>query len=133
MKNLRTLPKLRDSLSFVYFEHAKIEKNKNAISVFDKEGETHVPVAALGAFMLGPGTSITHEAMKVLADSGCSVLWVGERGVRLYAQGMGETRSATRLLDLLAALDQLMVPVADQIAIIYELKKTGALHAEIVD
>jgi len=24
------------------------------------------------------------------------------------------------------------VPVADQIAIIYELRKTGALHAEIV-
>jgi flagellar P-ring protein precursor FlgI len=43
------------------------------------------------------------------------------------------SRSATRLLDLLAALDQLMVPVADQIAIIYELEKTGALHAEIVD
>jgi flagellar P-ring protein precursor FlgI len=43
------------------------------------------------------------------------------------------SRSATRLLDLLAALDQLMVPVADQIAILYELKKTGALHAEIVD
>jgi flagellar P-ring protein precursor FlgI len=44
-----------------------------------------------------------------------------------------ETRNATRLLDLLQALDQLMVPVEDQIAIIYELKKTGALHADIVD
>ncbi len=43
------------------------------------------------------------------------------------------TRSATRLLDLLAALDQLKVPVEDQIAIIYELRKTGALHAEIID
>jgi len=36
------------------------------------------------------------------------------------------------LPDPLAALDQLMVPVEDQIAIIYELRKTGALHAEIV-
>ncbi len=42
-------------------------------------------------------------------------------------------RGSTRLLDLLSALDQLMVPVEDQIAIIYELRKTGALHAEIVD
>ena len=41
-------------------------------------------------------------------------------------------RAATRLLDLLGALDQLRVPAEDQIAIIYELKKTGALHAEIV-
>ncbi len=44
-----------------------------------------------------------------------------------------QSRNATRLLDLLAALDQLMVPVEDQIAIIYELRKTGTLHAEIVD
>jgi flagellar P-ring protein precursor FlgI len=43
-----------------------------------------------------------------------------------------QTRAATRLLDLMAALDQLAVPVEDQIAIIYELEKTGALHAEIV-
>ncbi len=98
MKNLKTLPKLRDSLSFAYFEHAKLERKNNAVSVFDKDGETHVPVAALGTIMLGPGTSLTHEAVKVLTDNGCSLLWVGEHGVRLYAQGMGETRSANRLL-----------------------------------
>jgi CRISPR-associated protein Cas1 len=98
MKNLKTLPKLRDSLSFVYFEHAKVERKNNAVSVFDKDGETHVPVAALGSVMLGPGTSVSHEAVKVLTDNGCSLLWVGEHGVRLYAQGMGETRSASRLL-----------------------------------
>ena len=34
--------------------------------------------------------------------------------------------------ELLDAFKQLNVPVADQIAVIYELKKTGALHAEIV-
>ncbi len=44
-----------------------------------------------------------------------------------------QTRQATRLLDLLTARDQLKVPVEDQIAVIYELKKTGALHAQIVD
>ena len=34
--------------------------------------------------------------------------------------------------ELLKALDQLQVPVEDQIGIIYELQKTGALHAEII-
>lgn len=41
-------------------------------------------------------------------------------------------RNATRLLELLRALDQLAVPVKDQIAIIHELKKTGALHAQVI-
>ncbi len=41
-------------------------------------------------------------------------------------------RSSTRLLELLKAFDQLSVPVRDQIAIIHELKRSGALHAEII-
>ena len=44
----------------------------------------------------------------------------------------GLSRNSTRLVDLLDAFKQLQVPVADQIAIIHELRKTGALHAEIV-
>jgi hypothetical protein len=42
------------------------------------------------------------------------------------------SRTSTGLLELLQAFDQLKVPVEDQIAIIHELKRTGALHAEIV-
>jgi CRISPR-associated protein Cas1 len=48
--------------------------------------------------MLGPGTSITHAAMSVLADNGCLVLWCGEEGVRLYAHGQGKTRHSDHLL-----------------------------------
>lgn len=98
MKNLRTLPKLRDSLSFLYVEHARIERGDNALLRYDQGGVTHVPVAALGVLLLGPGTSITHEAVKIATENGCSLVWTGEHGVRVYAQGMGETRSAVRLL-----------------------------------
>lgn len=42
------------------------------------------------------------------------------------------SRNSTRLVELLDAFKTLSVPVQDQIAIIYELKKTGVLHAEIV-
>ncbi len=42
-------------------------------------------------------------------------------------------RSATRLADLLQAFDQLNISVSDQIAIVYELKRSGKLHAEIVN
>ena len=43
-----------------------------------------------------------------------------------------QTRNSTRLIDLLDALDRLNVPTSDQIAIIFELKRTGVLHAEII-
>lgn len=99
IQDLHELPKLRDGLSYLYLEHGKIERAQSAIEFFDKKnGRTMVPAAALALLMLGPGTSITHEAVKVLADNGCLVAWTGEEGVRFYAQGMGETRRAYHLL-----------------------------------
>lgn len=98
MQNLRELPKLRDSLSYLYVEHAILDKKQQAVEFVKKEGRTLIPVANLSVLFLGPGTSITHAAIKTLADSGCSILWTGQDVTRFYAQGMGETRKAQRLL-----------------------------------
>ena len=99
MHDLHELPKLRDSVSFLYLEHGIIERAQNAVEFFDAQGgRTMVPAAALTALMLGPGTSVTHAAIRTLADNGCLVLWCGEEGVRFYAQGGGETRKAYHLL-----------------------------------
>ena len=98
MKDLHLLPKIRDSWSYLYVEHCQIDQEEKAIACRDANGKTPVPVATLALLMLGPGTSITHAAMRTLTENGCSVLWVGEQAVRCYAQGLGETRSASRLL-----------------------------------
>ncbi|MFQ5614489.1 MAG: type I-E CRISPR-associated endonuclease Cas1e [Anaerolineae bacterium] len=99
MRDLRELPKLRDSLSYLYLEHGRVEQKYKAVEFVDAEGGlTLVPAANLGVLLLGPGTTITHAAVKALADNGCLVLWSGEDGTRFYAQGGGETRKAYRLL-----------------------------------
>lgn len=98
MQNLHELPKLRDSLSYHYVEHAILDKKQQAIEYVQKDGRTLIPTANLSVLMLGPGTSITHAAVNVLARSGCSILWLGEDATRFYAQGTGETRKAYRLL-----------------------------------
>ena len=98
VKDLHLLPKFRDSLSFVYVEHARIDRHENAIAFHDADGMTPVPVAALAVIMLGPGTSVTQAAIRVLAENNCLVIWCGEENVRFYASGIGGTRSAARLL-----------------------------------
>lgn len=95
---LQELPLLRDSLSYCYVEHALIDRKDSAIEYIQESGRVLVPVAALSTLMLGPGTSISHAAIKVLAENGCSVLWVGEDVTHCYAQGLGETRKAYHLL-----------------------------------
>ncbi len=98
MRDLHELPKLRDSLSYLYLEHAIVERKQSAVEFIDKDGRVMVPAAALCVLMLGPGTTITHAAVKVMVESGCSIVWTGEDGTRCYAQGMGETRKAYHLL-----------------------------------
>ena len=97
-KNLRMLPKTRDSWTYVYAERCRIDQDEKAIALQDLKGKTAVPCASVTMLMLGPGTTITHAAIKTLAENGCTILWTGEGAVRLYAQGLGETRSARRLL-----------------------------------
>ncbi|CAN5547077.1 type I-E CRISPR-associated endonuclease Cas1e [soil metagenome] len=98
MDNLQILPKVRDSWSYLYVEHARIEQDARAIAIHDAEGKTSVPCASLMVLMLGPGTNISHAAVRACAEAGCLVFWTGEQGVRFYAQGLGETRSSRRLL-----------------------------------
>ncbi|MBM3935260.1 MAG: type I-E CRISPR-associated endonuclease Cas1 [SAR202 cluster bacterium] len=98
LQDLHTLPKVRDSWTYLYLEHCRVDQDDKAIAVHDAEGKTAVPCASLTTLMLGPGTTITHAAIKTLADNGCMVMWSGEGAVRFYASGTGETRSARNLL-----------------------------------
>lgn len=98
VNDLHILPKFRDSWSYLYVEHCKIEKDNQAIAIINDDGKLPVPCANLALLMLGPGVSITHAAINTLVDHGCLVAWCGEGGVRFYALGIGETRSASRLL-----------------------------------
>jgi CRISPR-associated protein Cas1 len=98
VRDLHELPKLRDSLSYLYVEHVRVQQKHKAVELVDKDGRTMVPAAALSVLMLGPGTTITHAAVKALADNGCLVIWCGEDGTHCYAQGGGETRKAYHLL-----------------------------------
>lgn len=99
MRDLHELPKLRDSLSYLYLEHGRLEQDGRAVKFIDAERDcVRIPAAALTTLLLGPGTSVTHAAIKALADNGCLVVWCGEDGTRCYAQGGGETRRAYHLL-----------------------------------
>ncbi|MHA1269857.1 MAG: type I-E CRISPR-associated endonuclease Cas1e [Candidatus Helarchaeota archaeon] len=98
MKNFQILPKIKDCLSFIYIEHAKIERDKFSISIFTKDGKIPVPCASISCIMLGPGTTISHEAVKILADNGCMILWCGENNIRLYAYSTGKTNSSKNLI-----------------------------------
>jgi CRISPR-associated protein Cas1 len=97
-EDLHALPRVADSVSYLYVERCRVEQASRAIVVIDATGRVPVPCASLLLLLLGPGTTITHAAIRNLADTGCTVGWVGEDAVRFYATGLGATRSARNLL-----------------------------------
>lgn len=100
---LNELPRISDRVSFIYVEHAKINRIDSSITVSDYRGVVTIPCAIIGVLMLGPGTDISHRAIEILGDTGTSVVWVGERGVRYYAHGQSLSHS-TKLLEKQAKL-----------------------------
>ena len=45
-----------------------------------------IPVSGVTCLLLGPGTNVTHAAIRIMADSGCMVIWCGEGVGRLKKQ-----------------------------------------------
>lgn len=100
---LPALPRVEDRVSFLYVEHAKVNRQDGAITVVDQRGTVCIPAAMIGVLLLGPGTDISHRAMELIGDTGTAVLWVGEHGVRNYAHGRALTHSS-RFLEKQAKL-----------------------------
>jgi CRISPR-associated protein Cas1 len=97
--SLHELPRFDDKLTYLYVEHAVVEQKDTAIAVCRADGTTTtVPAAALAVLLLGPGTTLTHAAVRTLSENNCQVLWIGEHGVRFYAHGLGGARSSRNLL-----------------------------------
>lgn len=100
---LSELSRIRDRVTFLYLEHAKLNRQDSAILVTHNRETVFVPVAIVSVLLLGPGVDASHRAMELIGDAGMGVVWVGEQGVRQYAHGRPLNHSS-RLLEAQARL-----------------------------
>jgi hypothetical protein len=74
-----------DRWSYLYLEMGTLDQTAAGLVYRNKNGDRDVPINQLSVVLLGPGTTITHAAVKALAQNNCLLAWVGQNGVRLYA------------------------------------------------
>lgn len=87
-----TLPQVKDKYPFIYLERGRLEIDDSSVKWIDSDGNVvRIPIAMLNCLLLGPGTSVTHEAIKVMAAANCGVCWVGEDSLLFYAFGQTPT------------------------------------------
>ena len=87
---LAMLPRVGDSLSFLYADVVRIVQDDTGVcaETTTVDGETtrvYIPTSALSCVLLGPGTSITQPALATFARHGTTVVCVGSGGVRCYS------------------------------------------------
>nr|WP_213456985.1 type I-E CRISPR-associated endonuclease Cas1e [Micromonospora sp. NBRC 107566] len=86
---LAMLPRVADSLSFLYADIVRIVQDDTGVcaQVDTPKGieRVYLPTATVSCLLLGPGTSITHRALSTFARHGTTIVCVGSGGVRSYA------------------------------------------------
>lgn len=93
-----TLPQVKDKYPFLYLERGRFEIDDSSLKWINSDGDVvRIPVATLNALLLGPGTAVTHEAVKVAAAANCAICWVGEDSMHFYAAGYVPTATTKNL------------------------------------
>lgn len=93
----------------IFVSMGRIDVRDGAFCVVDDvNGERMlIPAGSIACIMLEPGTRVSHAAVKLAAQVGTLLIWVGEAGVRLYASGQpGGARSDKLLYQAKLALDE---------------------------
>lgn len=103
-----SLPQIKDKYPFLYLERGRLEIDDSSVKWIDCEcNVVRLPIATINTLLLGPGTSITHEAVKVMAAANCSVCWVGEDSLLFYAVGKSPTADSRNMrTQMLLAADK---------------------------
>lgn len=100
------LPQVKDKYPFLYLERGRLEIDDSSIKWVDSDNHViPLPIATLNALLLGPGTTVTHDAIKTAVAANCAVCWVGEDSLLFYAAGFlptADTRNLKRQIELAA-------------------------------
>lgn len=99
-----SLPQVKDKYPFLYLERGRLEVDDSSIKWIDADNNVvPLPVATLNALLLGPGTTVTHDAVKTAVSASCSICWVGEDSLLFYAAGFlptADTRNLKQQIEL---------------------------------
>lgn len=79
------LPTIDDRYAFIYVDRCHINVDGGSLFLTRGEGSFKIPSAILAALIIGPGSSITSAAMKLLNQSSVPIIGSDENEGRMYS------------------------------------------------
>lgn len=93
-RSVMLLP-LRNRLSFFYVERGTLAVIDGCLVLTDASDNVQyqIPARATASILVGPGSTVSTEAVRLAAEYGVLLLWTGEHGVRCYGAGRPWTQN----------------------------------------
>lgn len=89
---LESLTPARDRWTPLYLERGRLEVDDSSVKWIGADQIVlRIPVATVSTILLGPGTTVTHAAVKACSNSNTPICWIGEEGLHYYACGVSMT------------------------------------------
>ena len=95
---IQELPRLQDRCSFVYLERCTINVAGGAIIALREGQRISIPSCSIATVIIGPGVSITTDAIRLLAQGSTPAVWMSADGTRFYAYGKSMAESSKWLI-----------------------------------
>lgn len=70
---------------YLFLDKGVLRVDGHALLLVQEQGDIEIPGSLVSCLMLAPGINVTHEAVKLAAENGTVIFWVGEGCTRLYA------------------------------------------------
>jgi CRISPR-associated protein Cas1 len=84
LDDTRVPQKSRNGLVYVERARISIDAGSLVLAFDEKDEEIELPYQRINALLLGPGTTLTHDAVRHLSGHGTAIAFVGTDGTRLY-------------------------------------------------
>jgi len=92
------LPQVKERYPFLYLERGRLEIDDSSVKWLDaNKNIVRIPVSSIMTILLGPGTSVTHEAIKICSAANCMLCWVGTDSMLYYAVGLSPTSNTRKI------------------------------------
>ncbi len=89
---LDSLTPARERWTPLYLEHGRLEVDDSSVKWIGADRTVlRIPVATVSVLLLGPGTTVTHAAVKACGNSNTPICWIGNEGLHFYACGVTTT------------------------------------------
>ena len=86
-----------DRVPYLMLERGVLRVDGHSFLFLQDENAFEIPGSLISCLLLGPGASVSHEAVKLAGENAILMLWVREGCTRLYAASHYRHVGANRL------------------------------------